>query len=168
MVPAGVRAEGLTIGRAVLGLGNGCDGEQGVEEALAVRSAARVNRMALRAALLAAGQAVTAGEEMRGVNRRRATGALEALAACAFAARGMAAPSAAAVDAAGRAAAAEYERVRRWSLPRAMLARLLEVWVALDRAAWLRSLGYATEVVAAFDPSLSPRNVAVLGRPPRG
>ena len=168
VVPAGVRAEGLTIGRAVLGLGNGCDGEQGVEEALAVRSAARVNRMALRAALLAAGQAVTAGEEMRGVNRRRATGSFAALAEGAFAARGLRAPTAAEVDAAARAAAAEYERVRRWSLPRAMLSRLIEVWVALDRAAWLRARGYETEVVAAFDAAMSPRNVAVLGRAPRG
>ncbi|MDP3216716.1 MAG: methyltransferase, partial [Deltaproteobacteria bacterium] len=74
-------------------------------------------------------------------------------------------PTAAAVAAAGASAAAEYERLRRWSLPRAMLARLVEVWVALDRAAWLRELGYATEVVEAFDATVSPRNVAVLGRP---
>ena len=162
---AGVPSGALTIGRAVLGLGNGCDGEGGVEEDLTVRAASRVHRMALRAALTAAGHDPGPGGEMRGVNRRRATGPLDELMALAFAARGMAPPTAAAVAAAGASAAAEYERLRRWSLPRAMLARLVEVWVALDRAAWLRELGYAAEVVEAFDATVSPRNVAVLGRP---
>jgi SAM-dependent methyltransferase len=164
-VPGGVSAASLTIGRAVLGLGNACDGEEGVEEALAVRAASRVNRMALRAALLAAGLSVEVGEEMRGVNRRRATGTLADLVDCACAARGVAAPSAAAVAAAGLSAAAAYEALRRWALPRAMLARLVEVWVALDRAAWLRGRGYTTEVLVAFDATVSPRNVAVLGWP---
>ena len=161
---AGVSTEALTIGRAVLGLGNSCDGEEGVEEVLAVRTASRVNRMALRVALLAAGLRLETGEEMRGVNRRRATGALAELVECACAVRGVATPSAEAIAAAGRSAAAEYERLRRWALARAMLARLVEVWVALDRAAWLRGMGYATEVLVAFDPAVSPRNVAVLGR----
>jgi hypothetical protein len=123
--------------------------------------------MALRAALLAEGHAIGPGEEMRGVNRRRATGALDALVASACAVRAWPTPTAAAIAEAGRSAAEAYERVRRWSLPRAMLARLIEVWIALDRAAWLESMGYEAEVVAAFDASLSPRNVAVLGRPRR-
>jgi SAM-dependent methyltransferase len=163
VVPEGMRAEALTIGRSVLGLGNARDGEEGVEEGLAVRAASRVHRMALRAALLAAGQRVERGEEMRGVNRRRATGEFAELAERAFAARGLAAPSGEAIEAAVRGASAEYERARRWELPRAMLARLVEVWVALDRAAWLRSMGYETEVLTAFEASVSPRNVAVLG-----
>lgn len=163
VVPEGMRAEELTIGRGVLGLGNARDGEEGVEEGLAVRAASRVNRMALRAALMAAGQRVESGEEMRGVNRRRATGAFSELAERAFAARGLSAPSAEAIEAAARSASAEYELTRRWELPRAMLARLVEVWVALDRAAWLRSMGYETEVLTAFEASVSPRNVAVLG-----
>ena len=163
VVPEGMRAEELTIGRGVLGLGNARDGEEGVEEGLAVRAASRVNRMALRAALVAAGQRVESGEEMRGVNRRRATGAFSELVERAFAARGLAAPSAEAIEAAARSASAEYERARRWELPRAMLARLVEVWVALDRAAWLRSMGYETEVLTAFEASVSPRNVAVIG-----
>ncbi|TAK27376.1 MAG: methyltransferase [Myxococcaceae bacterium] len=163
VVPAGMSARELTIGRAVLGLGNACDGEEGVEEGLAVRAASRVNRMALRAALLAAGQSVGPGEEMRGVNRRQATGPLAGLVERAFGLRGLPPPPAEAVEAAARGAAEAYERARRWALPRAMLARLVEVWVALDRAAWLRSLGYEAEVLVAFEASVSPRNVAVLG-----
>lgn len=167
VVAEGVTAPALTLGRAVLGLGNACDGDEGVEDDLATRITSRVHRIALRAALLAEGHEIAPGEEMRGVNRRRATGALDALVASACAVRGWPTPSPAAIAEAGRAAAASYERTRRWSLPRAMLARLLEVWIALDRAAWLASRGYDAEVVAAFDPALSPRNVAVLGRPPR-
>jgi SAM-dependent methyltransferase len=163
VVPEGMSAEELTIGRAVLGLGNARDGEEGVEEGLAVREASRVNRRALRAALVAAGQRVERGEEMRGVNRRQATGSFAELAERTFAARGLAAPSAEAIEAAARSASAEYEGARRWELPRAMLARLVEVWVALDRATWLRSMGYETEVLTAFEASVSPRNVAVLG-----
>lgn len=119
--------------------------------------------MALRSALVAAGQRVEPGEEMRGVNRRRATGTLSELVERAFAARGLTAPSTEAIESAGRSARSEYESARRWELPRVMLARLVEVWVALDRAAWLRSMGYETEVLTAFEASVSPRNVAVLG-----
>jgi hypothetical protein len=101
---------------------------------------------------------------MRGVNRRRAIGGLGDLAARAFAVRGLRAPSVAAVDCALRDARADYERARRLALPRAMLARLVEVWVALDRAALLLGRGYAVDVAVAFDAGVSPRNVAVLGR----
>ncbi len=165
VVPSGMTAAELTLGRSVLGLGNARDGDDGVEEDLATRTTARVHRMALRAALLAHGMEIGAGEEMRGVNRRRASGSLDALVASACALRGVAPPTVAAIAEAGRWAAETYEGVRRWSLPRTMVARLVEVWVALDRAAWLSSAGYASEVVRAFDASLSPRNVAVLGRP---
>jgi len=163
VVPPGMSARELAIGRGVLGLGNARDGEEGVEESFEVRAASRVNRMALRTTLLATGQPVGPGEEMRGVNRRQATGSLAALVERAFAARGLSPPPEETVEAAARSAAEEYERARRWALPRAMLARLVEVWVALDRAAWLRSLGYEAEVLAAFEASVSPRNVAVLG-----
>jgi hypothetical protein len=44
-----------------------------------------------------------------------------------------------------------------------MLARSVEVWVALDRAEHLRRRGYDASVVLAFEASVSPRNVAVLG-----
>lgn len=164
VVPAGMPPASLTLPHAVLGLGNARDGDDGVEDDLATRTLARVHRDALRALLRDAGEDLAPGEEMRGINRRRATGPLEALASLAFSRRGLAPPSPAAIGAALDRARVAYERARRVSLPRWMLARLIEVWVALDRAARLAGAGYEAEVLAAFDPSVSPRNVAVLGR----
>lgn len=162
--PEGVDPAALTLPHAVLGLGNARDGDEGIEDDLATRTRARVHRDALRALLRDAGLALAPGEEMRGVNRRRATGSLDDLVAHAFSARGVSAPSPRAVAAALDRARHDYERARRLALPRWMLARLIEVWVALDRAALLARAGYAVEVLAAFETSVSPRNVAVLGR----
>lgn len=153
----------LTLGRAVLGLGNARDGDDGVEDDLATRTRSRVQRRALAALLRGAGHAVAEGEEMRGVNRRRATGDFGALVGAAFGRRGAGAPSEADAREALATAWRAYAVERRMALPRAMLARLVEVWVALDRAEHLRRGGYEAQVVAAFDASVSPRNVAVLG-----
>ncbi|MFO0647115.1 MAG: methyltransferase [Polyangiales bacterium] len=163
----GIDRAALTIGRAVLGLGNARDGDEGVEDDLATRTASRVNRSALRALLVDAGCEVPPGEEMRGVNRRRATGSFHALVAFAFEARAIAAPPSRAVDDALRRAQAAYEMTRRWSLPRWMLARFIEVWVALDRAALLARRGYDARATVAFDARESPRNIAVIGLAPR-
>ena len=165
-VAEGVDAEALTLGRAVLGMGNMRDGDEGVEASLEVRTASRVHRLALRRVLASAGLVVAPGEEMHGVNRRRATGALDELVTRVFAVRGLSMPPREVIAEAERAARADHERARRWELPRAMLSRLVEVWVALDRAASLERRGYATEVLTAFDASVSPRNVAVLGWAP--
>ena len=100
------------------------------------------------------------------MNRRRAIGPLGELAARAFEVRGLIPPTPAAIDRALRDARADYERARRLALPRAMLARLVEVWVALDRAALLMERGYVVDVAVAFEAAVSPRNVAVLGRAP--
>lgn len=162
--PAGVDPAALTLPHAVLGLGNARDGDEGVEDDLATRTLARVHRDALRALLRGAGVALAAGEEMRGVNRRRATASLDELVSHAFSLRALTAPPAAAIARALDRARADYERARRFALPRWMLARLIEVWVALDRAAHLSGAGYAAEALAAFETSVSPRNVAVLGR----
>ncbi|MCZ7677918.1 MAG: hypothetical protein M5U28_03700 [Sandaracinaceae bacterium] len=57
-------------------------------------------------------------------------------------------------------------RARRLALPRAMLARPLELALVLDRAACLAEHGAAPEVLEAFDRAASPRNVAIV-RPAR-
>ncbi len=160
--PDGGDPASLTLDRAVLGVGNAGVGDEGVEADLATRTRSRVQRSALWALMGQGGFAVAHGEEMRGVNRRRATGAFDDLVAFAFAQRGFALPPPRERDLALRAAWEDYARVRRWSLPRAMLARAVEVWVALDRAEHLRRRGYEVAVVAAFDAAVSPRNVAVL------
>lgn len=152
----------LTLARAVLGLGNARDGDDGIEDDLAVRNAARVHRIALRMLLCDAGLDVAPGEEMRGINRRRATGTLGALVSHAFATRQLPLPDEGSVRRAGEAAERGYARTRRFALARAMLARLIEVWVALDRAESLRQCGYRVSVVQAFDRAISPRNLAVV------
>ncbi len=162
---AGVDASALTIGRPVLGLGNACDGDEGVEDDRATRVAARVHRVALRAMLAEANALTAPGEEMRGINRRRATGDFASLAALAFSSRGMEVPTRESTERALRRALLGYERTRRWTLPRMMLARLVEVWVALDRASLLASRGYEARVCAAFESRVSPRNLAVIGAP---
>jgi SAM-dependent methyltransferase len=163
----GVDRASLTIRRAVLGLGNARDGDDGVEDDLATRTASRVHRVALRELLVTAGSPLVPGEEMRGVNRRRATGDFGDFVARTFEERGLASPSARDVGAALARALAAYERTRRWALPRWMLARLLEVWIALDRAALLAQRGYDARVTLAFDARESPRNIAVVGVAPR-
>jgi hypothetical protein len=162
--PDSVGPEALVLGRDVLGLGNARDGDEGVEDDLATRAAARARRYALRLLLNEAGERTAPGEEMRGINRRRANDPLSDLATHAFASRGVPVPSVAAVDDAMRRAVVEHGAERRHALARTMLARLVEVWVALDRAALLAARGYDAEVVVAFDERTSPRNLAVLGR----
>jgi len=165
VVSAGLSREALTIGRAVLGLGNAREGEEGVEADLATRTRSRVNRNALRALLNAAGLDLLPGAEMYRVNRRRATGALDDLVHLAFDARELESPSPEAIAHADRAARSEYALTSRWTLPRTMIARLIEVWVALDRVAFLATNGYDAHAVIAFDAAASPRNVAVVGCP---
>jgi SAM-dependent methyltransferase len=167
VAPPGIDARALTLARRVLGLGNVCDGDEGVEADLATRVRARVQRDALRTLLREAGVALVQGEEMRGLNRRRATGDFEALVTAAFGARGLAAPPATHATAALATQWIAHARLRRWTLPRTMLGRVVEVWVAHDRAALLRQRGYDARVVAAFEATWSARNVAVLGAPRR-
>ncbi|NUQ79526.1 MAG: methyltransferase, partial [Polyangiaceae bacterium] len=55
-----------------------------------------------------------------------------------------------------------FARMRRWNLPRAMLGRLIEVAVSLDRAALFEERGVSATVVSLVDPSVTTRNVVVL------
>ena len=150
------------LSRDVLGLGNVVLGDRGVEEPLAVRLRSRENRIALRLLLEDVGLTTAPGEEMRGLNRRRAVGGLDELAAAAFALRGVAPPRKAALRDVGPRASALHARLRRWDLPRGMLGRVIEVWVAEDRAAHLAGSERRAAVVLAFDAAESPRNLAVI------
>jgi hypothetical protein len=109
---------------------------------------------------------------MRGINRRRARAGLAEIAARALALRGLPAPTAAEIRAHEVEARRRYAAVRRLSLPRSMLGRLVEVAVVLDRAARLEESGSHVEVAAIFDRAATPRNLAVFasrapGRLPR-
>ncbi|HEY5241490.1 MAG TPA: methyltransferase, partial [Polyangiaceae bacterium] len=58
----------------------------------------------------------------------------------------------------------EHARARRASLARAMLARVLEVYVLLDRAVFLEKHGFAVEVGELFPVTVSARNLALVAR----
>ncbi len=99
---------------------------------------------------------------MSGINRRRATRGLRAVAEPALAARGLPAASDAELQHHETSAARDYAQVRRLSLPRSMLARAVEVWVSLDRAAYLEEQGLVVQVATLFERSVSPRNIGLL------
>jgi hypothetical protein len=80
----------------------------------------------------------------------------------AFAHRGAPAPSAAAIDEAARWAREAHARARRLSLPRTLLARVLEVYVLLDRAMVLERRGFVVRVGTAFPVDVSARNLALV------
>jgi hypothetical protein len=99
---------------------------------------------------------------MRGQNRRRAHRGLAAIAGAALVSRGLAPATEAELAACDADARAEFERMRRLSLPRAMLARLCEVAVVLDRAAALAEAGHEARVATVFDARVTPRNLGVF------
>jgi hypothetical protein len=152
---------GLVLGREALGLTNLTTSAEGVETSLAATMAAREARHALAMLLRRRGLDPEAGEEMRGLNRRRARHGLAALASAALALRGLPAATDAELAACEADARADFARVRRLSLPRALLARLCEVAIVLDRAAALVEAGHAAVVAVAFDPAVTPRNLLI-------
>lgn len=157
------RARGFSLRREVLGLSNLFGRAQGIEAPQAASLAAREARHSLRLLLAARGLATAAGEEMRGVNRRRARRGFATLARETLSVRGLSPPTEgelASFEARGRE---EFARMRRWALPRSLVSRAVECAVAFDRAAFLRERGYDVRVVEAFPVEVSPRNVALVG-----
>ena len=47
---------------------------------------------------------------------------------------------------------------------RSHLARLIELYIILDRALWLNEKGYEVKITESFDRSLSPRNISLLAQ----
>jgi Methyltransferase domain len=159
---------GPTLPKEVLGLANVLSRTAGIEGSLANELATKEARLALRYLFEARGIAVPAGEEMRGVNRRKVHAGLGVLALATFQARGLPHPTDSELRAAAIRAHDQYLARRRLSLPRSMLGRVLEIFLALDRATFLLAAGYDVHVVELFPVEVSPRNIAVLGRLPSG
>jgi SAM-dependent methyltransferase len=157
--------EELRLPRLVLGLANLSQLEQGVESSLLDTMRSRQTRHGMRILLQHRGFPVRAGEEMRGVNRRRAYKGLPTLAEAVLAFRQLPPASSAELADCERQALAEYGMMRRLSLPRAMFARLVEVAVVLDRATFLQESGYLVEVSTVFDATVSPRNLGIFAAP---
>jgi hypothetical protein len=158
---------GLSLRRETLGLGNLTAQPVGVEASLEAQLAAREARQALALLLRSRGAEVRPGEEMRGINRRRAGAGLAAIAAPALASRGLPPASAAEIRRHEEEARRRHACIRRLSLPRNMLARLLELYVVLDRAAALEERGAHVRVLTFCDRVVTPRNIALFaGRSP--
>jgi hypothetical protein len=164
LVPMAGVGDGLELSRRLLGLSNLTARDQGVEASRSENLAARERRLALHRLLAHRWGPLRLGAEMDGLNRRVAQRELRVLVARAFARRGAPAPSAAAIDGAARWAREAHARARRLSLPRASLARVLEVYVLLDRAVHLERRGFAVRVGTAFPADVSARNLALVAR----
>jgi SAM-dependent methyltransferase len=148
--------------REHLGLTNLTAQAQGVEASIDVTIAARQTRYALGQLLRARGVVLEAGAEMSGINRRRANAGLAAVAELALSQRGLAPASASELGHHQAVAARHYALIRRLSLPRSMLARLIEVLVSLDRAVHLEERGLAVQVATLFERAVSPRNIGIF------
>jgi hypothetical protein len=157
---------GLEIPRTILGLANVLPRSLGIEGPLDQELATKEYRLSLRQLFHIRGIHVPAGEEMRGINRRQPQGGFQGLAEAAFRQRQISPPTQDELDSAAASAHEQYQAIRRLSLPRSMLGRLLEIYLAFDRAYFLQAAGYAVEVIELFPVEVSPRNIAVLGRYP--
>jgi SAM-dependent methyltransferase len=152
----------LVLKKSVLGLANLTSQARGVEASLTENLRGRETRLALRRLLQARGLAVAAGEEMRGINRRRAHAGFSELARTVLASRQLAPPSHAELRRHTADAEREHAAIRRLSLPRNLLARLVEVTVVLDRAALLEERGQRVLVAELFEQRVTPRNTVLL------
>ena len=160
------KERGFVVPRALLGLANLSTRAVGVEQPTPGIMKGRRTRHALRLLLESRGVRCQAGDESRGINRRRMAHGLASVAVQALSDRGLGAPTASELEAADAQADHEFPRIRRLSLPRAPLGRVLERAIVFDRAAALAEAGYETRIVVAWDADESPRNLAILGRVP--
>jgi hypothetical protein len=156
------RASDLGFDRETLGLTNLTSRACGVEASLDNNLRARETRYALGNLLRNRGESVEPGAEMRGINRRRAHLGLREVAERALALRGLRAPSNAEIHEQETLARHDYAVMRRLSLPRNLLARLVEVAVVLDRASALSEAGLAVRVALLVHRSVTPRNLAIF------
>jgi SAM-dependent methyltransferase len=154
----------LELSTRVLGLSNLTARDAGVEASRHENLAARERRLALHRLLGERVGPLRFGAEIDGLNRRVAHGSLRLLVERAFARRGLALPSRIELERAAKDARAQHARARRLSLPRAMLARPLEVFVLLDRASFLERHGLTVEIGVLFPNEVSARNLALLAR----
>ena len=155
--------DALTISRGALGLANIVTGAVGIEATLRKNVEARTRRAGLRWLLRQRGLTVQEGDEMNGLNRRRAH--RPDLLARALAVRDLPPASPAEIAAAEAEGQRVSDRVRRWSVARRMFGRPLEVQINLDRAMALASAGYAVEIGTLWPVEASPRNIGVFARP---
>jgi SAM-dependent methyltransferase len=160
--PLSRAAARLSLYKDTLGLSNLSSQAIGVETSIEHTMQARRARYALRQLLRARGLEISPGAEMHGLNRRRAHTGFAEIAARSLAFRGLAVASTEELARIEQLATPEFDAIRRLSLPRDMLARVIELAVVLDRAAHLAEHGYAVRVATLFDRAVTPRNIALF------
>ncbi|MBK8257275.1 MAG: methyltransferase [Polyangiaceae bacterium] len=160
--PLSAACEGLSLRKEVLGLTNLTSQPVGVEADIRQMMRGREVRHALLLLLRSRGLTLVPGEELKGINRRRAHKGLAEVAGAACTLRNLTPPSDAEIAHFEAIGKVEFGKIRRLSLPRNMLARLVETAVVLDRAARLAEEGRRVDVGILFDRSVSPRNMGVL------
>jgi SAM-dependent methyltransferase len=154
--------QGFALRKDTLGLSNLSSQAVGVEASIEHTMLARQARYALRLLLRARGLDIPPGAEMRGINRRQAHAGLAAIAQHSLARRDLAAASSDELAQHERDAALHFHTMRRVSLPRDMLARVIELAVVLDRAACLEESGHTVRVATLFDRAVTPRNISLF------
>lgn len=122
----------------------------------------RETRQALRQLLIHRGVALQPGEETHGVHRRKFKRGLAMAAPLACRHRDLTAPSDEEVRHFEGLARREYAVLRRLSLPRILLGRLVECAVVLDRAAYLEEHGYRVRTHALVPSDVTPRNLTIV------
>lgn len=160
--PLSRAAAGLTLRKDTLGLTNLTAQPRGIEASIDATIEARQVRYALLRLLRARGVVLAPGEEMRGINRRRAHRGLRDVAERALAQRGLPSPTDAEIAHHEGESRRLYGVVRRLALPRSMLARLVEIAVVLDRAAALAESGARITVATFVERAATPRNIVIL------
>ncbi|HEY1100654.1 MAG TPA: methyltransferase [Myxococcota bacterium] len=158
--------DGARLAKPLLGLSNLTTRDDGVEASRADNIAGRTRRIALRQLLSQDGVTVRVRAELEGLNRRRAHATLDELVAAAYAHRALPLPSSSRLASAEREATALHAQWRRSMVPRMLLARVIEVFVALDRATFLHQHGCDVDVGVVFPADVSPRNIALVARRP--
>lgn len=161
---AAASAVDASLAKSLLGLSNFTPREQGVEATREENIAARERRHALHALLVAHAGPLRFGAEMDGLNRRAAHGDLASMVVRAFQRRGLQLPSPRSIEEAARRAKTLHDRLRRLSLPRILLGRVLEMFVAVDRALHLERAGFAVTLGTAFPREISARNLTIVAQ----
>jgi hypothetical protein len=160
--PLSRAAHGFSLKKDTLGLSNLTSQAMGVESSIEATIRARQARYALRLLLRARGLELAPGAEMQGVNRRQAHAGLAAIAQRSLTLHALPQASDAEIRTFEREAQEQFNRIRRLSLPRDMLARAIELSVILDRAARLEESGYAVRVATIFERAVTPRNISLF------
>jgi SAM-dependent methyltransferase len=159
------RRSGLSIDLGVLGLANLRPRPEPLEGRLDEFLEERTGRRALHLLLEGRGLRGDMDRTLRPPRGHRVFRGFPGMARAACRERGLEPPGEEEMEASLSRARSDMAAIRRLSLPRNMLARLLELSIAIDRAAFLMERGFSARLAEAFPDHASPRNLLLLAEP---